>query len=125
MQTTEAMMTTQQIANRLSALFRENQWEQAQNELFDQDALSIEPYDIPGFQSVEGIEAIKKKTENFNKEIAEVHSGYVTEPIVAGTRIAFGMGMDVTLHTGNRIKMDEIAVYEVRDGKIVKEQFFY
>ena len=24
-----------------------------------------------------------------------------------------------------RQKMDEIAVYEVKDGKIVKEQFFY
>jgi hypothetical protein len=24
-----------------------------------------------------------------------------------------------------RVKMDEIAVYEVKDGKIVKEQFFF
>lgn len=125
MQTTEAMMTTQQIASRLSDLFKENKWEQAQNELFDQHALSIEPGDKPGFESVEGVEAIKQKTASFNNEIAEVHSGYVTEPIVAGRHISFGMGMDVTLRAGNRIKMDEIAIYEVRDGKIVKEQFFY
>jgi hypothetical protein len=35
------------------------------------------------------------------------------------------MGMDETFKGMGRNKMDEIAVYEVRDGKIVKEQFFY
>lgn len=35
------------------------------------------------------------------------------------------MGMDVTLKGMGRRQMDEIAVYEVKDGKIVKEQFFY
>jgi hypothetical protein len=35
------------------------------------------------------------------------------------------MGMDVTMKGQGRSKMDEIAVYEVKDGKIVKEQFFY
>jgi ketosteroid isomerase-like protein len=27
--------------------------------------------------------------------------------------------------SGQRSKMSELAVYEVKDGKIVKEQFFY
>ena len=35
------------------------------------------------------------------------------------------MGMDVTMKGAGRVKMDEIALYEVKDGKIVKEQFFY
>jgi limonene-1,2-epoxide hydrolase len=35
------------------------------------------------------------------------------------------MGMDVTMKGPGRVQMDEIAVYEVKDGKIVKEQFFY
>jgi hypothetical protein len=35
------------------------------------------------------------------------------------------MGMDVTMKGQDRAKMDEIVVYEVKDGKIVKEQFFY
>jgi hypothetical protein len=33
--------------------------------------------------------------------------------------------MDVTYKDGNREKMDEVVVYEVKEGKIVKEQFFY
>jgi len=35
------------------------------------------------------------------------------------------MGMDCTYKGMGRQKMDEIALYEVKDGKIVKEQFFY
>ena len=35
------------------------------------------------------------------------------------------MGMDVTMKGMGRQKMDELAVYEVKDGKIVKEQFFF
>jgi ketosteroid isomerase-like protein len=27
--------------------------------------------------------------------------------------------------TGKRMQMDEVAVYTVRDGKIVEERFFY
>ena len=34
--------------------------------------------------------------------------------------------MDVTQReSGNRIKMDEVALYTVKDGKIVEERFFY
>jgi hypothetical protein len=57
--------------------------------------------------------------------VEEVHGGWVSEPLVAGNHIAFGMGMDVTMKGKGRTKMDEIAVYEVKDGRIVKEQFFY
>jgi hypothetical protein len=33
--------------------------------------------------------------------------------------------MDVSLKDQGRVKMDEIALYEVQDGKIVSEQFFF
>jgi ketosteroid isomerase-like protein len=35
------------------------------------------------------------------------------------------MNMDVTYKEGGRMPMNEIAVYEVKDGKIAAEQFFY
>ena len=125
MHTTEVLMTIQQIANRLSVLFRENKWEEAQEELFDENAMSIEPYNTAGLKTVRGNEAIKQKTRDFNGEIDYVHSGYVTDPIVAGRYISFGMGMDAINKQGKRIKLDEIAIYEVREGKIIKEQFYY
>jgi len=123
--TAEAVMTTQEVANRLSELFKENKWMEAQEELFSENAESIEPAHSPGLQSVKGLNAIKKKGEDFNNMVEEMHGGYAGEPIVAGNHIAISMGMDATMKGMGRQKMDEIAVYEVKDGKIVKEQFFY
>ena len=125
MTTAEAVMTTQEIANRMYELFKENKWAEVQQELFSDDAESIEPPGSPGLQSVKGKDAIKKKGDDFNNMIEEVHGGYTGEPIVAGNYIALAMGFDATMKGMGRQKMDEIAVYEVRDGKIVKEQFFY
>jgi hypothetical protein len=125
MSTLEAVMTTQEIANRLSQLFKENKWMEAQQELFSQDAESIEPPNSPGLQSVKGMDAIKKKTEDFNNMIEEMHGGWTGEPIVAGNYIAVAMGFDATMKGQGRSKMEEIALYEVKNGKIVKEQFFY
>jgi ketosteroid isomerase-like protein len=118
-------MTTQEVAKRLSKLFEENKWSEAQEELFADNALSIEPPNSPGLQSVEGLDAIREKGRQFQSMVEEVHGGYTTPPIVAGDYIAVGMGMDVTFKGQGRMKMDEIALYEVKDGKIVKEQFFY
>jgi ketosteroid isomerase-like protein len=125
MATQEAVMTTKDVANRLNELFKENKWTEAQQELFSDDAESIEPKDSPGMKSVKGIDAIRKKGEDFNNMVEEVHGGWVSEPIVAGKYIAVAMGMDCTYKGMGRQKMDEIVLYEVKDGKIVKEQFFY
>jgi ketosteroid isomerase-like protein len=125
MSTAEAVMTTQDIANRLYTLSKESKWTEALNELYAENAVSVEPPTSQGLQTVEGLDNIKKKGEEFTSMIEEVHGGYVGEPIVAGNFIALTMGMDVTMKNVGRIKIDEIAVYEVKDGKIVKEEFFY
>lgn len=125
MATKEAVMTTQEVADRLKQLFNENKWDDAQDELFSPDAESIEPPTAQGMKSVKGIDAIRKKGQEFNEQVEEVHGGYVSDFLVAGNHIACAMGMDVTFKGMGRTKIDEIAVYEVRDGKIVKEQFFY
>jgi hypothetical protein len=125
MATQEAVMTTKDVANRLKELFKENKWQEAQEELFSEDAESVEPAHSKGMQSVKGLDAIKKKGEDFNNMVEEMHGGYVSDPIVAGNYIAVAMGIDCTYKGMGRQKMDEIALYEVKDGKIVKEQFFY
>ena len=125
MSTLEAVMSTQEIADRMSQLFKENKWTEIQNELFSDDVESIEPPHAQGIQSVKGIEAVRKKGEEFNNMVEEVHGGFVGEPIVAGNFIAVAMGMDMTMKGMGRMKMDEIALYEVKDGKVIKEQFFY
>ncbi|HTS43307.1 MAG TPA: nuclear transport factor 2 family protein [Puia sp.] len=125
MTTQEAVMTTQEIADRLTKLCKESKWDEAVEELFSHDAKSIEPAHSPGPQSVEGIENIRKKGEMFQQMVEKVHGGYVKGPIVAGNHISLGIGMDCTMKGRGRSMMEEIAVYEVKDGKIVKEQFFF
>src|SRR6188474_3166050 len=125
MSTLEAVMTTQEVANRFQELAKENQWDKIQEELFADNAASIEPPGSPGLQSVQGLDAIKEKGRKFGEMVEEMHGGYTSAPIVGGRYFSVAMGMDCTMKGMGRQKMDEIAVYEVKDGKIVKEQFFY
>jgi hypothetical protein len=127
MSTKEAVMTTQDVANRFNELAQTGRWDLIQNELYADNAVSIEPAHAAamGMGNAEGIEAIRKKGEAFNAMVEEMHGGFSSEPVVAGNHFAVGMGMDVTMKGMGRSKMDEIAVYEVKDGKIVKEQFFF
>ena len=117
-------MTTQEIANRLVALCRAGDYETVYQELFHPDAVAIEPAYSPTPEA-RGLAAIREKGRQFNEALQEVHSGYTSDPLVAGNHITLTMGMDVTMKDGNRMQMDEVAVYEVQDGKIVKEQFFF
>ena len=125
MSTLEAVMTTQDVANRMNELFKTNNWNQVQEELFADDCESIEPPHAQGLQTVKGKEAIRKKGEDFLAAIEEMHGGWSSEPLVGGNYISFAMGIDVTMKGMGRMNMEEICVYEVKDGKIMKEQFFY
>ncbi len=125
MSTEEKLMTTTEVADRFNELAQTGQWDAIQDELYADDAISIESENAPGLQSATGIEAIKAKGKKFGEMIEEMHGGYSNEPIVAGNHFAVAMGMDVTMKGQGRMKMDEIAVYKVKDGKITKEQFFY
>jgi len=120
-------MTTQQIADRLVELCRQGQYEQAQTELYADDAISIEIASQPGGEPdiARGMAAIREKSARWAASIVEIHGGSVGNPIVAGDWFSLVMGIDATYKEGGRIAMDEICVYGVRDGKIVHEQFFY
>lgn len=126
MSTQETIMTTQEVANRFNELSQTGQWDKIQDELYAEDAVSIEPEkpEVP-LKRAEGLAAIKEKGKQFGAMVEEMHGGYSNKPEVAGSHFAVAMGMDCTMTGMGRMKMDEIAVYEVRDGKIVKEQFFF
>lgn len=119
-------MTTQEVADKFYELGESNQWDKIHDELYADDAESIEPPANTGFlQNAKGRAALKEKSAKFNSMIEEVYSGYSSKPIVAGNYFSVAMGMDVKMKGMDRMNMDEIAVYKVKDGKIVKEQFFY
>ena len=120
-------MTTQEVANRFMELSKEGKFDVIQDELYAADCESIEPAHAAaaGLTDAKGIDAIKQKGKTFNESIEEMHGGFTGDPIVAGNYFSVAMGMDATMKGAGRIKMDEIAVYEVKDGKITKEQFFF
>lgn len=117
-------MTTQEIANRLVELCRTGQNNTAYQELFADDAVALEP---PGFPNgrTEGKEALLAKSTGFAQSIQEMHDSWISEPVVAGNHFSVSMGLDITTKDRGRMKMEEICVYEVKDGKIVQEQFFF
>ena len=118
-------MTTQQIASRLAELCRNGDWKTAHNELFSKDAVSIEPFESPGFaKETKGMDAIKKKGEAWEAMVEEVHGMKVSEPLIAGNAFSLVMDMDMTMKQGGRQKMSELCVYETKDGKVISERFF-
>ncbi|HZR36902.1 MAG TPA: nuclear transport factor 2 family protein [Nevskia sp.] len=120
-------MNTEAVAKRLVALCREFKYEQAQKELYADDAVSIEPEGLPpgALGSVKGLKAIIEKGHQFNAMVENFHGGEVSDPVVTGNWFALTMTLDATFKGRGRTKMEEVCVYQVRNGKIVKEQFFY
>ena len=118
-------MTTNEIAKKLVELCRQGEWEQAQKELFSDDAISIEPHASPAFEKeTKGLNAICEKGRKFESMTQELHRVDVTEPVIAGNAIAFKLIMDITMKERPRENWEEICVYQVKDGKIISEQFF-
>ncbi len=118
-------MTTQEIANRLVALCRTGKYEQTVKELYSPNIVSVEPEGVPN-RIVTGLEAIAEKGKNFEAKIERINKSIITDPIVADNVFSCAMLMNVNMKgVPVPIDMDEICVYTVADGKIVKEEFFY
>lgn len=119
-------MTTQDVANRLVELCRKGQIMDAQKELYGTDIVSIEPENAPApVKFAKGIEAVTEKGVQFASMIEERHGGNISDPTVAGNFFSLGWTLDATMKGIGRTKLEEICLYEVKDGKIVTEQFFY
>jgi hypothetical protein len=123
--TTQEIMTTQDVANRFSELAEQNKWDLVLDELFSNDAESIEPAHAQGLKTVKGLAAIRQKAKDWEQMIEAVHGGYTSKPVVGGDYFSCAMGIEATFKGRGLSKMDEIALYHVVNGKIVSEQFFY
>jgi hypothetical protein len=123
--TNKTTMTTREVAARFNELVRQEKWFEIQDELFADNVRSADPANSPYFEYAEGKAAVRKKGEDWVKRVEAVHRTYTTEPVVGGNHFAVGREVDITVEGFGRIKMDEIMLYEVKDGQIVLEQFFY
>lgn len=119
------VMTTQEVAARFNELAQQEKWFEIQDEFFADDVRSVDPPNSPYFGYAEGKEAVRKKGKDFVSRVTEAHKRYTTAPIVAGNYFAVGREVDITVEGHGRIQINQIMLYEVREGKIILEQFIY
>src|SRR5436309_2347859 len=105
METQEMTMTTQAIASRLAELCKQGKFDEAQRELFAEDAVSIEPHATPDFpQETRGLEAIQEKGEKWGSMVTKSYSMKVSEPLIGNNSFALTIDMDVEMQGGKRMQ---------------------
>ena len=124
--TATAPASATSVANELVALCRAGRNLDAIAKLYSPKIVSIEPIGSETMPAeMTGIEAIRGKNEWWFAN-NEVHSSKVRGPFLGDQQFVVQYEWDTTFKpTGERSVMTELALYTVKDGKIVHEQFYY
>ena len=116
-------MSIQKVADDITAMLKAGQFGEAGAKYWADDVVSLEPGG-PMPRS-EGKAAAVGKGEWWTAN-HEIHSTSVEGPQVNGDQFVLRIKMDVTQKaSGQRVQMDETALYTIRNGKIAEERFFY
>ena len=121
-------MTTQEIAVRYHELASQRKFIEIQENLYHEDVVCQESEKAESMGLAiftNGREAVKAKGTARRATIEAVHSYTCSEPLVAGEFFSVVLKQEVTFKGKPRISLEEIGVFHVKDGKIVKEQFFF
>jgi hypothetical protein len=118
------IMNTQEVAQAFTDMCKAGQSDEAGLKFWAENVRSIENMDGP-MRVAEGIPALIAKGEWWYNA-HEVHSVEAHGPYVNGDQFAVRFVMDITnKESGERVAMDEFALYTVADGKITEERFYY
>jgi len=122
-------MDAMDVGRKLVALCQQGKNLEALETLYEKNAESIEAAAMAGMPAkMKGVDALKKKHEWWVAN-NEVHGGGARGPLPNGDRFAVIYNYDVTPKSGpmagKRTQMEEVGLYTVKGGKIVKEEFFY
>lgn len=118
-------MTTQEIANRLVELCRNGKVEEAKEELFAPDIISMEPHEGLLPKETKGMDAIRKKAVLFVSMVEDFYGDTISDPVIAGDYFSISWTSDLKMKGEPRQTNSELCVYKTSGGKIVSEQFFY
>lgn len=117
------LASTQEIANDLVALCKTGQFDEAGEKYWANDVLSIEP--SGDMAESRGKEAARAKGERW-VNAHTVHSAAVEGPYVNGDQFIVRFTIDQTIkETDQRMTLDEVGLYTVKNGRIAEERFFY
>lgn len=118
-------MTTKEIADKLVDMCRKGKVEEAKEQLFAEDIISIEPVEGLLPKETKGMDAIRKKAELFISMVENFYGDIISEPMVAGDYFSVTWQSDIQMKGETRKINTELCVYKTNDGKITSEQFFY
>jgi hypothetical protein len=126
MATTVTTNSVETIAKTLVEKCRQANFEEVVQEFYAPHVVTIESMEMPDFpKETKGLEAVIEKGKQWAAN-TEVHHMEVSEPLVAGSQFAVKFTMDMTCkQTIQRNTTEEIALYQVENGKIVKVHFLY
>jgi predicted ester cyclase len=118
------ILSTKDLAEAFTAMLKAGRHQEAAEEHNAADIISIEAMDGP-MARIQGMEAIRAKGAWWYGN-HEVHAVITEGPYVNGDQFAVTFDMDFTPRaTGERARSTEVALYTVKNGKIVEERFFY
>jgi hypothetical protein len=123
------MATVKEIGEKLVGLCREGRNMEALETLSSPNIVSVEAHAGPEMPAVmEGMKAVRGKGEWWESN-HEIHRHEARGPFPNGDRFAVIFDYEITPKVGpmagRRIQMEEVGLYTVKDGKIVREEFFY
>lgn len=119
-------MTFEDVARELVAGCREGREAENLNKLYAEDAVSVEAADMGRGRETTGRDGIRGKHDWFASMYDQV-SCETSDPMPHGDD-RFAVIFDTKMRkreTGEIEEMRDIGVYTVKDGKIVREEFFY
>jgi len=119
-------MPVTEIANGLVELCRKGEYLEAIAKYYSEAIVSVESTGGPAMPAeISGLEAVRQKNQWW-VDNHQIHSAEINGPFVGETQFAVEFKYDVTQKaSGKRFRMNEMGLYSVTDGKIVREHFFY
>jgi len=120
-------MNTQELGKRYVQLCKEGKNLECLDELFGPEVVSVEAAAPPsgGDRVTKGVDAVRAKGQWWIDNHT-VHSAEVQGPYPHDDRFAVRFLYEVTNKpSGQRMKMDEVGLFTVVNGKITREEFFY
>jgi len=121
--TTGAGASPLDIGQTLVAMFNQGKLKEIEEMYWSPAIVSIEGYGVN--LAWHGLAKVEAKNHEWMAD-HQIHSSAAEGPFVGSTGFAVKFKMDVeTKSTNQRQVMEEVGVYDVRDGKIVREEFMY
>lgn len=111
------------IGQSLVSMFNEGKFKEIEEAYWSSDVVSVEGYGVN--MAWHGRAKVEEKNAGWMADHV-IHGASAQGPFVGATGFAVKFQMDVeTKSSGQRQVMEEVGVYDVRDGKIVREEFMY